>query len=239
MSRAGDPSAHVADGGAEPDPRRWVVFTVVGVAFLMIAIDQTSVATALTALQHGLGADLAWTGWTITIYSVGQILALPLASRLGDQFGPRRLFLGAIAVFTVMSLLCGLSANLGQLIGCRFLEGLAGGALLPSATAIVADQFGRDRDRALALFSSVFPIGAILGPLVGGLLLTVWSWRAIFLVNLPVGVALLLLGSLLIRELPRSRPGPVDVAGIALLLVLLVSAMVAITGLGSATGWTG
>jgi EmrB/QacA subfamily drug resistance transporter len=225
--------------GEEPDPRRWVVFAVVGVSFLMIAIDQTSVATALTSLQQSLGADLAWTGWTITLYSVGQILALPLAARLGDQFGPRRLFLGAIAVFTVMSLLCGLSANLGQLVICRLLEGLAGGTLLPSATAIVASVFGRDRDRAIALFASVFPIGAILGPLVGGVLLTVWSWRAIFLVNLPVGIVLLALGMLLIRELPRSRPAPLDVAGIVLMLVLLVSAMVAITRLSSATGWIG
>jgi EmrB/QacA subfamily drug resistance transporter len=224
----------------EPDPRRWIVFAVVGVAFLMIALDQTSVATALSTLQEDLGADLAWTGWTITIYSVGQILALPLAGRLSDQFGARRLFLGAIGVFTAISLLCGLSANLGQLIVCRFLEGLAGGALLPSATAIVATQFGRDRDRAIALFSSVFPIGAILGPLLGGVLLTVFSWRAIFLVNLPVGIALLALGSLLIRELPRSRPGPVDVGGITLMLVLLISGMVAITGIGSVTsGWAG
>jgi MFS family permease len=119
-------------------------------------------------------------------------------------------------------------------------EGLAGGALLPSATAIVAAQFGRDRDRAIALFSSVFPIGAILGPLLGGVLLTVWSWRAIFLVNLPVGIALLVLGSILIRELPRGRPGPLDVAGIVLMPVLLISAMVAITRLGSITaGWVG
>lgn len=224
----------------EPDPRRWIVFAFVGVAFLMIAMDQTSVATALSSLQRDLGADLAWTSWTITIYSVGQILALPLAGRLSERFGARRLFLGAIAVFTLIALLCGLSANLGQLVACRFLQGLAGGAVVPSATAIVAAQFGRDRDRAIALFSSVFPIGAILGPLVGGVLLTVWSWRAIFLVSVPAGVGMLALGWLLIRELPRSRPGPVDVTGIGLMMVLLIAAMVSITRIGSVTdGWGG
>jgi EmrB/QacA subfamily drug resistance transporter len=226
--------------GDEPDPRRWVVFAVIGVSFLMIAMDQTAIATALSSLQRGLDANLAWTGWTITIYSVGQILALPLAGRFAGQFGPRRLFLGAIMMFTLVALLSGLSANLGQLVVCRFLQGLAGGAVVPSATAIIAAQFGRDRDRAIALFSSVFPIGAILGPLVGGVLLTVWSWRAIFLATVPAGITLLVVGSLLVRELPRTRPGPVDVRGIGLMMVLLLSAMLAITRVGSVTdGWGG
>ncbi|HEX2301939.1 MAG TPA: MFS transporter, partial [Pseudonocardiaceae bacterium] len=157
----------------EPDPRRWIVFAVVGLSFLMIAMDQTSIATALSSLQRDLGTDLAWTGWTITIYSVGQILALPLAGRFGDRYGARRLFLGAITVWTLIALLSGLTADLGQLVACRFLQGVAAGSVVPSATAIVASVFGRDRDRAIALFSSVFPIGAVLGPLVGGVLLTV------------------------------------------------------------------
>jgi MFS family permease len=82
VRRTADDSLLAAHPGNEPDRRRWVVFAVVGVAFLTVAMDQTSVATALSSLQRDLRTDLAWTGWTITIYSVGQILALPLAGRL-------------------------------------------------------------------------------------------------------------------------------------------------------------
>ncbi|MFR9802490.1 MFS transporter [Pseudonocardia sp. RS010] len=216
-----------------PEPRRWWVFAVVGTALLMFSLDQTSVATALTTLQRDLGASLAWTSWTVTIYAVGQILALPLGGRLGEQFGRRRVFLWAVATFAVVSCACAATTGIGQLIACRFVQGLAGGLMLPAANGIVAHAFGRDRDRALALFTSVFPIGAILGPLVGGVILTVWSWHGIFLVNLPIGALLVVAGTLLVRDPPRSRPERVDLAGIALLTGTLLAAMVAITRIGS------
>jgi MFS family permease len=199
----------------------------------MFSLDQTSVATALTTLQRDLDASLAWASWTVTIYAVGQILALPLGGRLGEQFGRRRVFLVALAGFTAMSCACAATTDIGQLIACRFVQGLAGGLMMPAANGIVAHAFGRDRDRALALFTSVFPIGAILGPLLGGVLLTVWSWRGIFLVNLPIGVVIMVAGAFLITDPPRSRPERVDVAGIALLTVALLATMVAITGVGS------
>ncbi|OLL91058.1 putative transmembrane efflux protein [Pseudonocardia sp. Ae356_Ps1] len=170
-----------------PHPRRHVVFAVVSVALLMFSQDQTAVATALTTVSGDLGVDLAWTGWIVTIYAVGQILALPLGGRLADRFGSRRTFLVSVAAFTVLSGLCAVAGAIGPLIGLRFLQGVAGGVMLPAANGIVAHHYGRDRDRALAAFTSVFPIGAILGPLVGGLILTTWSWHAIFLVNAPLG----------------------------------------------------
>lgn len=219
---------------------RWLVFATVVLAMLMHAIDQTSVATALSAMQDDLGSSLAWTGWTITIYSVGQILVLPLAGPMSDRFGARRVFLAAVAAFTVTSVLCGFSSDTAQLIAGRLLQGLAGGAVLPAATAIVSVEFGRDRDRAIALFSTAFPVGAILGPLAGGLILTFGSWREIFFLNLPVGIVLLCLGRALIRETPRAAVARVDVAGIAWLTALLLSGMVAITRIGSlGEGWTG
>jgi MFS family permease len=146
----------------------------------------------------------------------------------------------AVAVFTVASVLCGLSSNTVELIGGRLLQGLAAGAMNPSATAIVSREFGRDRDRAVALFGSVFPVGAVLGPLVGGVILTIWSWRDIFFVNVPLGILLLVVGRLLIRESPRVDTAHVDVRGIAWLTVLLLSGLVAITRLASfGEGWTG
>ncbi len=219
---------------------RWLVFATVVLAMLMHAIDQTSVATALSAMQSDLGASLAWMGWTITIYSVGQILVLPFAGPLGDRFGARRVYLLAVAAFTVMSVLCGLSSGTVELIVGRFMQGLAGGVLLPVATAIVSAEFGQERDRAIALFSTAFPIGAVLGPLAGGLILTVASWREIFFVNVPVGIVLVCLGRALIRETPRTAVARVDFVGIGWLTALLLSGMVAITRIGSFNeGWTG
>ncbi|GAA4542611.1 MFS transporter [Pseudonocardia xishanensis] len=216
-----------------PHPRRHAVFVVVAFALLMFSLDQTSVSTALTTLGADLGADLAWTGWTVTACAAGQILALPLGGWLGDRFGRRRVFLVAVAAFSLLSLCSAVTTDIGQLIGCRFAQGVAGGVMIPAATGIVAHHYGRERDRALALFTCVFPFGAIAGPLLGGVILTVWSWHGIFLVNVPIGLLLVVAGSLLLSEPPRRRPERVDVAGIALIMATLVSAMVAITLLGS------
>ncbi|MEJ8279393.1 MFS transporter [Pseudonocardia spirodelae] len=219
--------------GEDPLPRRVAVFAVVGLALLMFSLDQTSVATALTTIGGDLGADLAWAGWVVTIAAVGQILALPLGGWLSDRFGGRRMFLAGVAAFTVMSGLSAVSPSIGVLIACRFVQGLAGGVMLPAANGVVAHQFGRDRDRALALFTSVFPIGAILGPLVGGLVLTTWSWHGIFLLNVPLGIVLVVAGLALVDDPPHRRTGRVDGAGIALLVLTLLATMVTVTRLGS------
>lgn len=215
----------VPDPLGEPLTTRWVVFAVVAIALLMGSIDQTSVATALSTLQADLGASLAWSSWTITMSAVGQIIAMPLAGRLSEQFGRKKVFLVAVAMFTLMSLLSGFTTTIGQLITCRLLQGLATGSFLPSATGIVADQFRRDRDRAVALFTSIFPIGAIIGPIVGGLIVTAGSWRGIFLVNVPIGLLLFLAGVLTISESPRSRGERIDVRGLGLLIMVLLPAM--------------
>lgn len=219
--------------GAAPQARRWAVFVVVSSSLLMISLDQTAIATALSAVQADLGAGIEWTGWTITVYSVGQILALPLGGRLGDQFGKRRVFLVAIGVFAVASVVCAVTVAISQLIVCRFVQGVAGGMLLPAGMGIVAHVFGRDRDRALALFTSVFPVGAVLGPLLGGVVVTAWSWRGIFLINLPLVLVLLVSGFFLVREPPRRQPERVDVRGIVLLLIVLLGAMLTITRVGA------
>jgi MFS family permease len=202
----------------------------------MFSLDQTSVATALTTLGEDLGAGLAWTGWTITACALGQILALPLGGRLGDQFGKRRVWLVAVVAFALLSGLSATSTTIAQLIVCRFLQGIAGGAMLPASTGLVAHYFGRDRDRALALFTSVFPIGAIAGPVLGGVILTTWSWHGIFLVNVPLGLLMAAVGLVLLVEPPRRRPERVDGLGIVLLLGTLSCAMVAITLVGSLGG---
>ncbi len=180
-------TATPADGR---QPRRYLVFAVVSVALFMASVDQTIVATALGTLQHDLHARVNWSSWTITIYALGQILVMPLAGRVSDQYGRRRVFICAIVLFTTASLCCGLANDIYVLVALRAIQAIGGGAFMPAATGIVSDQFGPDRDRAIGLFTSIFPIGGIVGPVLGGVFVTYWSWRGIFLVNVPIGIVL-------------------------------------------------
>jgi EmrB/QacA subfamily drug resistance transporter len=220
-----------ADGDAHP--RRYLVFAIVSLALMMASVDQTIVATALPALQRDLHASVNWSSWTITIYALGQILMMPLAGKLGDQFGRKKIFLGAAVLFTTASLCCGFASDIYLLVGLRGLQAIGGGAFMPSATGIVAQQFGRDRDRALGLFSSVFPIGGIIGPVLGGVFVTYWSWRWIFLVNVPIGIVLIVLGLVFIPKVPKKADQRLDILGVVLLGVTLLSAMFGVAALGS------
>jgi MFS family permease len=228
------PSATGDRAGGRPRHSRLVVFGVVAIALLMAAIDQTAVATALPALQRDLGTSLTWSGWTITVYSLGQIIGMPVAGRLSDQFGRKAVFMVTVGAFTLTSLFAGLAHDIGLLIALRAVQGLAGGGLVPSATGIVADQFGNDRDRAIGMFTSIFPIGAIIGPILGGVLVTYSSWRAIFLINIPLGILLITLSAFVIgRSARHDTTRRLDVGGIALLSGLLLSTMTAVAIAGT------
>jgi MFS family permease len=128
---------------------------------------------------------------TLTIYALGQVLAMPLAATLSDQYGRKKAFVLAAVPFTAASLCCGLAENIYVLVALRTVQAIGGGAFMPAATGIVSDQFGRDRDRALGVFTSIFPVGGIVGSILGGVFVAVWSWRGIFLVNVPIGVVLI------------------------------------------------
>src|ERR1700677_2529821 len=188
------PAVTVDREGAEPDPRRRLVFGIVSLGLFMASVDSTIVATALRPIGDSLHSTINWTAWTITIYQLGQIIAMPLAGKVSDQFGRKKVYLISAAVFTAASLACGLSTSIEMLVCFRAVQALGGGAFMPSATGIVSDHFGRDRDKALAMFTSIFPIGGIVGPVFGGVIAQDWSWRGIFLVNVPIGFLLVALG---------------------------------------------
>jgi EmrB/QacA subfamily drug resistance transporter len=212
---------------------RNVVFIIVSFGLFMASVDQTVVATALTTIQRDLHAEIQWSSWTITIYALGQLLILPVAGKLSDMYGSKRVFLTATIVFTAASLLCGLAQNIYALVGLRALQAIGGGSFMPAASGIVSDHFGRDRDRALGLFSTVFPIGGLVGPILGGVMVTYFSWRDIFFVNIPIGIGLVVLGLVFLpTSRPRSDSGRVDIRGIALVCGLLLGAMLGITELG-------
>src|SRR5258705_3578068 len=145
----GRPAAGSTGADGEPLPHRRIVFAIVSIALMMASIDQTIVATALNAIQHDLHAQLNWSGWTITIYALGQIIVMPLAGRLGDQFGRKKIFLGAAAVFTIASLCCSLADNIYLLVVFRALQAIGGGAVMPTANRIVAQPIRRQPGPAI------------------------------------------------------------------------------------------
>jgi EmrB/QacA subfamily drug resistance transporter len=214
---------------------RLVIFAVVSIALMMASVDQTIVATALPSIQRDLGSPVNWSSWTITVYALGQVMVMPLAGKIGDQFGRKQIFLGAAVLFTVASLCCGLANNIYLLIALRAIQAIGGGAFMPSATGIVTDLFGKDRDRAVGLFASIFPIGGMIGPVLGGVFVTYWSWRGIFLVNIPVGIVLVVLGAIVIPDIGRRPDRHLDIRGVVLLGATLLSAMLGIGYLGGAS----
>ena len=229
-----------AEATSPPTVRRVPVFVTVALALLMMSIDSTIVATALHSMQTGLGASINWAGWTITAYSFGFVLMLPVSGRLSERYGRRRVFLASVAAFTIASLLCGLAQDIFTLIALRAVQAAGGAGFTPSATGIIVDHFGDQRDRAVSLFGSIFPIGAMIGPIFGGLFVTYWTWRGVFFVNVPIGLLIVLLT---LRYVPRDRSRAadrasasdddrMDVGGMLLLGTGLLAGMLAVSFLG-------
>jgi len=233
------PEIRPADASPRPRPaarpvHRGMIFAIVALALLMMSIDATIVATALPALRRELHTSIDWAGWTITAYSLGFVVILPVAGKLSERYGCRRVFVGSVAAFTLASLACGLADDIYVLIALRGLQAAGGAGFTPSATEIIVDHFGNARDRAVSLFGSIFSIGAMIGPIFGGLFVAYWSWRGIFLVNVPIGAAVI---ALALRYVPRDRSrtgasrASMDAAGMVLLGGGILAGMLAVSHL--------
>lgn len=229
-------------GRTEP-VNRSLIFAVVALSLLMMSIDSTIVATALHSLRTALHTSIDWVGWTITAYSLGFVVVLPISGKLSEQFGCRRIFIASVVAFTTASLCCGLADNIYVLIALRGLQAAGGAGFTPSATEIIVDYFGDARDRAVGLFGSIFSIGSMIGPIFGGLFVTYWTWRGIFLVNVPIGIAVIVLALYYVPQDRARKEGPrqrMDAAGMALLGCGLLSGMLAISYLAerNAHAWS-
>jgi len=200
--------------------------TVLGM--MLAALDQTIVATALPAIVADLHG-FAHLSWVVTAYLLTSTITVPLYGKLSDLFGRKSVFVFAIVVFLIGSALSGLSGSMTQLIIFRGIQGLGAGGVIPLAQAIIGEIFSpRERFRYQGYTGSLFAASSIIGPLLGGYLTDVISWRAAFYINLPLGAVALLVIVTTMKIPFERRERPIDVLGAALLsgwvsLCLLVS----------------
>lgn len=182
-----------------------VLIVIVAVmASLLEIIDASIVNVALPTMMGNLGATLEDISMVITGYAIANAIVLPVSAWLGERIGRRVYFLGCILLFTLTSVACGLAPNLETLIVFRVLQGLMGGALLPTSQTLIYEQFPKEKAGiAGAVFGMSVMIGPTLGPVMGGYLTDNFGWRSIFNINLPLGLLALFIGSLVIFDRPK------------------------------------
>jgi EmrB/QacA subfamily drug resistance transporter len=214
-----------------------IAFSAMMLATLLAALDQTIVATALPRIAsdlHGF-ADLSW---VVTAYLVSSTVTVPLYGKLSDIYGRRRLFVVSISIFVGGSMLCAVAQTMGQLVAFRALQGIGAGGLLPLSQAAIADLFSpRERGRYQGFVGSMWATAAVAGPLLGGTLTDLASWRWIFVLNLPLGAVALVV---VLRNMPvtfRTRGHQIDYAGAAALSIAVVCLLLATSWGGVTYAW--
>ncbi len=202
----------------------WLVLLVVSLGFFMTLLDLTIVNIAIPNMITKLHASLDDVLWVINAYALVLAVLVITAGRLGDLIGPRTLFLAGVAVFTVASAACGFSPSPGWLIGFRAVQGLGAAMLMPQTLTIITNTFPPERrGAAFGVWGAVAGVATIAGPTLGGLLVTAFDWRYIFFVNLPIGVAVLVLTVLIIPDLRLGRRHRIDIPGVLLATAALLA----------------
>jgi EmrB/QacA subfamily drug resistance transporter len=238
----GAAGAAPADDGPTPQyfSHRQIVIILFGVmaGMLLFALDQGIVGTALPRIVSDLGG-LDQLSWVVTAYLLTSTAATPLWGKISDLYGRRRTFQAAIGIFLVGSALCGLSQNMPQLIGFRALQGAGGGGLFAVALSIIGDVIPpRERGRYQGYFGAVFGVSSVAGPLLGGWLTDGPGWRWIFYVNIPVGLAALVVTSNVLKMPVVRRPHRVDWLGASTIVAAVSCLLLYLDWRGREYGWT-
>jgi EmrB/QacA subfamily drug resistance transporter len=211
-----------------PDRRRRLLILVIcSLSLLLVGLDVTIVSVALPAIQRSFDCTLAGLQWTVDAYTVALASLLMLAGSTADRLGRRRVFETGLAVFAFGSLLCALAPGLDLLVAFRVVQAIGAAMLSPVSMSIVRNVFEdpRERAQAIGVFAAMFGISMALGPALGGLLVSVASWRAIFLVTLPIAVVAMVLTVRFVPESRAPRPRRIDPIG----QVLVIAALAGLT----------
>ena len=205
--------------------RRLIVLVICSTSLLLVGLDATIVNVALPAIRHTFHATLAGLQWTIDAYTLVLASLLMLSGATADRLGRRRVFGAGLALFSLGSLLCAVAPSLELLVAARVVQATGGAMLSPVAMSIVRNVFEdpRERAHAIGVFAAMFGISMALGPVLGGFLVSAISWRAVFVVNLPIAVAAIALTALFVPESRAPRPRRFDPVGQLLMIVALVA----------------
>jgi EmrB/QacA subfamily drug resistance transporter len=196
---------------------QWLILVFLSLGFFMILLDTTIVNIAIPAMISGLHSSLDQILWVLNAYLLVYAVLLITAGRLGDFFGPRRLFLVGLVVFTLASALCGLAQDGNQLIAARVLQGVGGAILTPQTLSIITVIFPPERrGAAFGVWGAVAGVAAITGPTLGGFLVTYIDWRWIFYVNVPVGLVTIAGAIWIVPDLRPGRRHRLDITGVLL-----------------------
>lgn len=205
--------------------RRMLILAICCLSLLIVGMDVTIVNVALPSIRADLHASVSGLQWTIDAYTVVLASLLVLSGSTADRLGRRRTFQVGLVLFTLGSLLCSVAPGLGWLVGFRMLQAVGGSMLNPVAMSIITNVFTnpRERARAIGVFAGVVGVSLGVGPVAGGLLIDSIGWRAIFWVNVPIGIAAFVLAALFIPESKAERARRVDPVGQLLVIVVLLS----------------
>ncbi|AEA23093.1 drug resistance transporter, EmrB/QacA subfamily [Pseudonocardia dioxanivorans CB1190] len=197
---------------ASPWPALWAM--VVG--FFMILVDSTIVSVATPAIQESLGAGVDAVVWVTSAYLLAYAVPLLITGRLGDRFGPGRVYLVGLTIFTLASLWCGLTHSIGGLVAARVVQGLGASLMTPQTMAVITRTFpAESRGRAMSLWGAVAGVATLVGPILGGVLVDGLGWEWIFFINVPVGVVAFVLAVRLVPAL-ETHVHRFDLLGVAL-----------------------
>src|ERR1700751_4559025 len=204
--------------------KKWWTLIAVCTGTFMLLLDVTIVIVAQPAIQDDLHASLTQVQWVLDAYALTLASLLLTSGVLADRYGRKRLFLTGLVIFTLGSLLCGVAQDPSMLIVSRSAQGVGGALMFATSLALLGHSFrGRDRGVAFGVWGAITGIATALGPVLGGVITTEWSWRRIFLVNVPIGVLAVALTACRVEESKSPHPTPPDWAGFALLTTGLVS----------------
>jgi EmrB/QacA subfamily drug resistance transporter len=214
--------------------RRSLIFFAVSLALVMFAINSSAATVAFPVIISDFNISLVLAGWVLNAYLLVSTIVMPLTGKLSEALGRKSTFMAYIVLFSVGSILCAIAPNIDLLIGFRVIQAIGGGGFLPCAAGIVNDEFPEARQRFIGLFSSIFPIGMIIGPNLGGWMIEAFGWRSIFWFNVPLGISVLVLSQLLLRsDEKHSTSSSIDFIGAGLLLGSLLALMLGLTEIAS------
>jgi len=212
----------VTDSPSQPAINPWVIAIAVMFATFMEVLDTTVVNVSLPHIAGSLSVTVNESTWAITSYLVANAIILPMTGWLASVFGRKNLLLWSVTGFTIASFLCGLAPNLAALIAFRIVQGMTGGVMQPLSQAILLESFEpQDRGKAMAFWALGIVVAPILGPVLGGWLTDTYSWRWVFYINIPVGIASFVMTTLYIFDPPyiKRLSGRIDYWGIGMLAV--------------------